>query len=200
MQKPAETQFPIHPLLQNRWSPRAFSEKTLSDDTLRLLLEAARWAASCFNEQPWSFLVATKQEEADHQTMLSCLAETNQVWAKQAPVLMISVAKMRFDHNGQPNRHAYHDVGLAVANLVIQATALDLGVHQMAGIVPERIQSEYQIPEHYEAVTALAIGYFGDPNTLPDNLAEREQANRTRNPFTDFVFTNQWGQSPKFIQ
>ena len=198
MEKSAETQFPIHSLLKDRWSPRAFSEKPVTDEKLGMLFEAARWAASCFNEQPWSFLLATKQNEVEHNRMLGCLVEGNQVWAKHAPVLTIAVAKMTFDHNGAPNRHTYHDIGLAVGNLVVQATALGLSVHQMAGILPEIVKSQYQVPDNYEAVTALAIGYAGDPSSLPDELYQRELMKRTRKPLSEFVFINTWGQSSSF--
>ncbi|MCA9473335.1 MAG: nitroreductase family protein [Nitrospirales bacterium] len=195
MSKTAKTQFPIHPLLQERWSPRAFSEALVEETKLQSLLEAARWAASCFNEQPWNFLIATKRQQAEYDRMLSCLAEANQIWAKQAPVLMLTVAKLRFAHNGKPNPHAYHDIGLAVGNLVVQATALGLAVHQMAGIFPDKARSTYGIPEHYEAVTGVAIGYIGDPHSLPDALRERELAERTRNPVSTFAFQGSWGQS-----
>ncbi len=200
MQKLAQTQFPIHPLLQERWSPRAFSNELVEETTLQSLFEAARWASSCFNEQPWSFLVATKKNGEEHVKMLSCLVEANQSWAKQAPVLMLTIAKLIFDHNGKSNRHAYHDVGLAVGNLVVQATALGLGVHQMAGILPDMIKSSYDIPENYEPVTGLAIGYFGDPQSLPDELREREVAKRTRLPLSDFVFSSRWGHSASFVE
>ncbi|WP_447969717.1 nitroreductase family protein [Nitrospira sp. M1] len=195
MNKPAHTQYPIHALMQERWSPRAFVNKAVEVQKLQSLLEAARWAASCFNEQPWGFLVATKHRKDAHDNMLTCLADANQVWAKHAPVLMITVAKLNFAHNGKPNRHAYHDIGLAVGNLVTQATALGLGVHQMAGIFPDKAKSLYNIPEDHEAVTGLAIGYIGDPQQLPDELREREVAERTRHPLANFVFTEQWGQS-----
>ena len=200
MHNPAHTQFPIHSLLQERWSPRAFAKDAVEEHKLQSILEAARWASSCFNEQPWSFLVATTQHEEEHANMLTCLAEGNQSWAKQAPVLMITVAKITFAHNGTPNRHAFHDVGLAVGNLVMQATALGLGVHQMAGIFPDIAKSVYNISDNYEALTALAIGYVGDPQSLPDALRERELATRTRHPLSDFVFCGQWGQSASMVQ
>ncbi|MGB0908819.1 MAG: nitroreductase family protein [Nitrospirales bacterium] len=200
MHNPAHPQFPIHSLLQERWSPRAFSEKPVEKNILQSLMEAARWASSCFNEQPWSFLVATIQEKEEHGKMLSCLAEANQSWAKKAPVLMITIAKLHFAHNGTSNRHAFHDVGLAVGNLVVQATALGLGVHQMAGITPEIAKSLYNIPDNYEALTALAIGYIGDPQSLPAVFRERELAERTRHPLSEFVFSTQWGQSAAVVR
>ncbi|GJL56314.1 MAG: hypothetical protein NPIRA02_34460 [Nitrospirales bacterium] len=199
MNKPAHTQFPIHALVQERWSPRAFANEPVEEQKLQSLLEAARWAASCFNEQPWGFLVATKQQTDAHDNMLTCLADANQIWAKHAPVLMLTVAKLNFAHNGKSNRHAFHDVGLAVGNLVTQATALGLSVHQMAGILPDKAKSLYNIPDDHEAVTGLAIGYIGDPQQLPDELRERELAQRTRHPLSDFVFTGQWGQSSAFL-
>ncbi|MGH7236266.1 MAG: nitroreductase family protein, partial [Nitrospiraceae bacterium] len=133
MDKPAQAQYPIHDLLQKRWSPRAFSGRAVEADKLRILFEAARWAPSSFNEQPWSFIVATKDDQANFDRLLRCLLEGNRAWARHAPVLRLSVAKLRFEEDGEPNRHAFHDVGLAVENLVIQATALGLVVHQMAG-------------------------------------------------------------------
>src|SRR5213593_4411938 len=120
MDKLAQAQYPIHDLLQKRWSPRAFSAQPVESDKLRSLWEAARWAPSSYNEQPWSFIVATKEDPAEHARLLSCLVEGNIQWAQHAPVLMVSVAKLYFDEDHERNRHAFHDVGLAAANLVIQ--------------------------------------------------------------------------------
>src|ERR1700722_9116174 len=131
MEKPAETKYPIHDLLAHRWSPRAFADRAIEPGALGSLLEAARWAPSCFNEQPWVFLVATKEAPEEFEKMLGCLVEFNQSWVKAAQVLMISVARLHFARNNKPNRHAFHDVGLAAENLVIQATAMGLAVHQM---------------------------------------------------------------------
>jgi Nitroreductase len=155
MEKPAETQYPIHELLQRRWSPRAFSDKPVGHEHLCSLLEAARWAPSSNNEQPWHFLIATKQDQADYDRLLSCLKITNQLWARLAPVLMMSVAKLVFTDDGGSNRHAFHDVGLAVENLIVQATALGLMVHQMAGIYPDQVRELYGIPAEYEVVAAM---------------------------------------------
>jgi len=199
MEKPADTQFPIHDLLSRRWSPRAFAERPVEPEKIQRMLEAARWASSCFNEQPWVFIIATAAQPAEHSKLLSCLVEGNQVWAKRAPLLIITVAKQHFDHNGQPNRHAIHDVGLAVGNLVIQATAMDLFVHQMAGILPEVIREGFSLPSGYEPVTGLAIGYPGDLNTLPEEIRERERAPRSRKALQEFVFAETWGQNPEFL-
>ena len=194
MEKPAETQFPIHDLLRRRWSPLAFADRLVEPEKLRSILEAARWAASSFNEQPWGFIVATKQDEPEWSRLLSCLVEGNQVWAKQAPVLMVSVVKLTFGRNGESNRHAWHDVGLAVGNLVVQATSLGLSVHQMAGILPDKVRELYGLPHGFDPVAGLALGYVGDPDSLPEPLHQREQAQRMRKPLTEFIFSTRWGQ------
>ncbi|NJM69924.1 MAG: nitroreductase family protein [Scytonema sp. RU_4_4] len=194
MKKPADTQFPIHDLLKQRWSPLAFSSQPLEKKTLCSLLEAARWAASSFNEQPWHFIVATQDNPEEFNRLLSCLAQGNQVWAKNAPVLMISVAKLYFERNGNENRHAFHDVGAAASLLAIQATSLGLFIHQMAGFDVSKARELYNIPEGYEPVAAIAIGYPGDSEALPEQYRQREFSPRQRKPIETFVFTGSWGQ------
>ena len=199
MEKPANTQFPIHDLLRRRWSPRAFAERPVEPEKIQRLFEAARWASSCFNEQPWVFIMATADQAQEYGKLLGCLMEGNQVWAKQAPLLILTLAKLHFDHNGKSNRHALHDVGLAVGNLVVQATAVDLVVHQMAGIIPDMIRTQYAVPDTYEPLTALAIGYAGDPSALPDEIRERELAPRSRKSLSEMVFAQTWGQNPEIL-
>jgi nitroreductase len=148
--KTSNTQYPVEDLLRQRWSPLAFSERPVEPEKLCSILEASRWAASSFNEQPWSFIVASKDNQDEFNRLLSCLAEGNQEWAQKAPVLMISVAKLHFERNGVENRHAFHDVGAAAANLAIQATALGLFIHQMAGFDVPKVREVYNIPEGYE--------------------------------------------------
>jgi nitroreductase len=193
--KASETQYPIEELLRHRWSPLAFSNQPVEREKLCSVLEAARWAASSFNEQPWSFIVATKDNQAEFDRLLNCLAEGNQEWAKNAPVLMLSVAKLYFERNGVENRHAFHDVGAATASLAIEATALGLYVHQMAGFDVSKARETYSIPEGYEPVAAIALGYLGDPQSLSERLLKRELAPRTRKPLSEFVFFNSWNQS-----
>ena len=193
MPKVAETRYPIHELLRERWSPRAFADRMVEPEKLRSLLEAARWAPSSSNEQPWSFIVATKEHAGEYERLVSCLVEGNVRWAQHAPVLMLSVATLVFERNQKPNRHAFHDVGLAVENLIIQGTALGLFVHQMAGFHTDRARETYGIPEGYDPVAAMVIGYLDDPGRLPDDLREREMAQRTRKPLESFVFSGQWG-------
>lgn len=199
MEKLADTKYPIHELLRQRWSTRAFADRMVEPEKIRSLLEAARWAGSSFNEQPWSFIVATKANEEEYERLLSCLVEGNIKWAKHAPVLMLSVAKLTFDRGGKPNRHAFHDVGLAVENLVIQATALGLSVHQMAGFHVEKAREVFAIPDGQEPVAMIVLGYPGDPGGLPEELRERELAPRSRKALRDFVFAGRWGQTSSLV-
>jgi nitroreductase len=191
--KIAETQYPVHELISRRWSPRAFADRLVPESDLRRVLEAARWAPSSSNEQPWSFLVATKAYPEDYQKLFSCLVPGNQLWVGQAPVLMLSVANLVFEEDGSPNRHAMHDVGLAVENLILQATALGLFVHQMAGFDVDKVRELFKIPAHHEPAAMIALGYLGDPETLPGKLRLRELEPRTRKTLTEFVFTGRWG-------
>lgn len=192
MDKRATTAFPIHDIIANRWSPRAFAKRPVSREHLGSLLEAARWAPSCYNEQPWAFLLATSDDSPSFERLAACLLEGN-VWAKSAPVLMLSVAKLTFERNGKTNRHAHHDVGLAVANLVLQAQALGLCAHQMAGFDLAAARERLAIPADWEPTAMIALGYRGDENGLPETLRERERAPRTRKELSSFVFGASWG-------
>ncbi|MBD2169258.1 nitroreductase family protein [Calothrix membranacea FACHB-236] len=192
--KTADTLYPVEELLRERWSPLAFSEEPVETDKLCTILEAAGWAASSYNEQPWNFIVATKDNPAEFQRLLDCLAEGNQEWAKNAPVLMISVAKLKFERNGVENRHAFHDVGAAATTLAIQAMALGLFIHQMAGFDVAKAKEVYNIPDGYEPVAAIALGYLGDPQTLSESLQQRELALRSRKPLETYVFSGSWNQ------
>ena len=197
--KRASTDYPVHELLAERWSPYAFQDRPVSDADLRSLFEAARWAPSSYNEQPWSYVVATKQSPEPFGQLLSCLVEANQVWAKAAPVLALGIARLRFVRNDKPNRAAVHDLGLAAGNLLCEATARGLRVHQMIGIFPDRAREIYEIPEHSEAWTGIAIGYEGDPAGLPDPLRERALAPRVRKPLSEFVFSGKWGKPSPIV-
>jgi nitroreductase len=199
LEKPAQTGTPVHELISHRWSPRIFENRAVEPGKLRSLFEAARWAASSFNAQPWSFIVATKDDPANYQRVLDCFIEFNQGWAKSAPVLALSVAQMKFGHNNQPNSHAFHDVGQAAATLQIQAEELGLAVHQMAGIVPDKAREIFKIPGGYDVVAGFAIGYPGDPAALPDQLREKEVAPRERKPLDSFVFTGEWGKTSPIV-
>ncbi|HYA96919.1 MAG TPA: nitroreductase family protein [Methylomirabilota bacterium] len=185
--------FPIHELLKERWSPRAFAEKPVPPEILRSLFEAARWAASSFNDQPWAYIIATKNQPEEFSRIVSVLVESN-AWAAKAPVLALSLVRLNFHHNGQPNRVALHDLGAASASLALEATSRGLAVHQMAGILGDKAREIFQIPPDWEPVAALAIGYPGDPATLPDKLRSREAAPRQRKPISAFVMSGRFGR------
>lgn len=193
--KEAPFDHPIHDLLAQRWSPYGFSSKAVTKGDLCSLFEAARWAASSYNEQPWRFIVATKENTGEFDKLLSCLVEPNQEWAKAAPVLALGVVSLKFARNGKDNKAGPHDLGLAAGNLVVEATSRGLHVHQMIGIVPEKARDVYQIPEDFEAWTAIAIGYRADPEQLPDAFRERDQTPRQRKPLHEFVFEGEWDRA-----
>jgi nitroreductase len=199
MQKPAATDVELHDLIRNRWSPRAFAEKAVTPEVLRSLFEAARWAPSSNNEQPWVYLVATKDDPENLAKMLGVLVEFNAGWAKYAPVLALSVAHVKTQREGKPNRVALHDVGSATAQLTVEANARGLQVHQMAGFDAEKARQTFAIPADWEPVAALAIGYPGNPDLLPEKLRDRELAPRTRKPLSEFVMTGGWGHTASFV-
>ncbi len=199
MPKPAATSHPVHQLIRDRWSPRAFSERAVSAADLKSLLEAARWAASSYNEQPWRLIVATKEDGAGFAKMLGCLVEANQAWAKGAPVLMIMVKKDDFTQNGKPNRVALYDCGAAAAQLTMEATSRGLSVHQMAGIDQQKCRETYGIPAGFEAVTALALGYEGSPDTLGPELKKMETEARGRKGLGEIVFGGAFGTAMKGV-
>ena len=186
---------PIHDLLRRRRSPRAFSPEPVAPEKLRRLLEAARWAASASNEQPWRFVVVTQDQPQDFQRFLGFVKEGNRLWAQYAPVLLLSVAKRSRERDGGENRHALQDVGQATASLSIQALEDGLFVHQMGGFDVDKAHEVLGIPDGYEPVTVMAVGYPGDPAALPEALRERELAARTRKPFSELVFAGRWGAS-----
>jgi nitroreductase len=187
MEKPAQTTVPIDPLLARRWSPRAFASRRVEDEQLDALLEAARWAPSCFNAQPWRFAVARADDDpAAHARLAALLFPKNLRWAAHAPLLIVTAARRVFD-DGKPNQHAWHDVGLAVGNLLAQATSMGLVVHQLAGFDREQARIELGLPDDCDPVTMLAIGFPGEPSQLDDDLRERELAPRTRIALTDLI-------------
>jgi nitroreductase len=190
--KTAVTSVPIHPLLAGRWSPRAFADKPVEREKLLALLEAVRWAASSRNEQPWRLIVAQRHSDADgFQKLLACLSPTNIEWADRAPILIAMVAKMAFDE-GSPNAHAFHDCGFATASLTTQAMACDLWVHQMAGFNPGAVRELYKIPQGFDPVTVLAIGYRGDADVLPERRKQQELGGRSRKTLGEIAFSGGW--------
>jgi nitroreductase len=196
MDRRAPADHPVHELIARRYSPRAFTEQDVTPAQVLSLLEAARWAASCSNEQPWRYIVAMRSQTELYEKLLGCLVEGNRVWAGKAPVLMLSVASGSFAGNGKPNAHAWHDLGQASANMALQAEALGLQIHQMAGFDRERARTVFAIPEGFEPVAAIAVGHPGDASLLPEKLRERETAPRQRRPVADFIHGGTWGERP----
>jgi nitroreductase len=195
-----ETDHPVLEIIASRWSPYAFEDRPVSDEDLRSLFEAARWAPSSYNEQPWHYIIAKKEDKEEFKTMLSCLVEGNQIWAKNAPVLILGITQLNFVRNNKPNRAAIHDLGLASMNLVLEATARDIKVHQMIGIEPERIRTVYHVPEDFEPMTGLAIGYAATPDVLPKELQVRDSERRPRKLLKNFVFSRRWGNVSEFVR
>jgi nitroreductase len=192
--KTAVTDHPVHALIAQRWSPYAFSERLVTDEDLRSVFEAARWAASSYNEQPWHYIIAKRDQTEAFEKLLSALVPPNQAWAKDAAALALGVVSKNFKRNGKTNKAAFHDLGLASAQLTLEATSRGLVVHQMIGILPDSARELYDIPDDAEALTALAIGYAADPGAGPEALAERDSAERTRRPLSEFVFRGSWGR------
>lgn len=198
--KEARPDHPIHELIAKRWSPYALSDRPVSREDLRSLFEAARWSASSYNEQPWRYIVASKDDPEAFERVLSCLVEGNQPWAKAAPVLAIGCTSLNFALNGKPNAAAQHDLGLASATLTVEATARGLFVHQMIGILPDRVRELYAVPDDFLPLTGLAIGYLGDVNDLPESYRPRDLSPRQRRPLPEFVFGDRWGEASDIVK
>lgn len=196
MEKPAQTDYPIHALLRHRYSTIAFDgDRPLDPDTVGSLLEAARWSASCFNEQPWRFIVATKRDEPTYSKLFDCLVEANQAWAKNADLLIISVGKDTFTHNGNPNSYGQYDVGQAVTSLTLQGESMGLRVHQMGGFKKDQARATFKIPAGFTPAAAIAIGYPAPVESLDNEaMREREMAPRVRKSLAEIVFGETWEQ------
>jgi nitroreductase len=186
----------VEDFVRRRWSPRTYSDKEVTAAELKTLFEAARWAASSSNEQPWRFLVGRRGDET-YQKIFNTLVEFNQSWAKSAPVLVLSVAKKTFTSNGKPNAYGLHDTGAASATLALQATADGLHTHSMAGFDREQARASFAIPSDYEIGAVTAIGYLGDPASLPEHLHKMEVSPRQRKPLEEFVFSA-WEKPAQF--
>lgn len=190
--KLADTDYPIHKLLKRRWSPRAFAEKSVDEELLNQLFEAARWAPSSYNEQPWRFIVARKNDQEAYKKLASVMNDFNQRWATDAPVLVLGLTKTTFDLDGRENPHAAHDLGQAIAHLTFEATKHDLYVHQMAGILPKKARELYNISGDYNPMTMFAIGYKGQPESLDSKLKKQETSPRIRKDLNEIVFDGKW--------
>jgi nitroreductase len=193
-EKPAPVAHPVNdPDIRRRWSPRAFEDRAVEREKILCLLEAARWAPSCFNEQPWRYLVFDGSDQEAMEKARACLVEGN-AWALKAPVLMISIARNNFTYNEQPNRTAQHDVGLGSENLVLEAVAQGLVAHQMAGFHVEQARTEFHIPEDYTVLAMIAVGYpyRGSLDELSEKARAGELAPRSRRPLSEIAFAGTW--------
>ncbi|MBE0637523.1 MAG: nitroreductase family protein [Bacteroidales bacterium] len=193
MNKRANTDFPIHPLLTERWSPRAFNGQAVEKEKLQRLFEAARWAPSASNEQPWLFIIGLSGDET-YQKIFSTLVEFNQLWTKTAPVLAVAIGRKSSVKTGKKNPWYGYDVGQSLAHLTFQAMHEGLYVHQMGGFEAEKISELFQIEDDFEALTVFTIGYPGDFKVLHPNLQKSELAERQRKSQVDFVFSDKFGQ------
>lgn len=191
--KVAKPDYPILETITQRWSPYSYDGRPVEKEKLRSCLEAARWAASSYNEQPWRFLVAERGNAEEFGKALGCLLEANQVWAKNAGVLMLTAISRNFVRNNNPNRVAEHDLGQAAAYMALQATALGLQMHQMAGISPSKARLAYSVPDGFDVITGIAIGYPGEtPDEVDRELMDRDMHGRTRKPIHEIAFTGHW--------
>jgi nitroreductase len=183
----------VLPAVLNRWSPRSFAERDVSAEDLKKVFEAARWAASSYNEQPWRYLVGTRGSET-YKKIFSTLIGFNQGWAGTAPVLILGVASTKFTHNGAPNGYGLYDLGAASSYLTLQASELGLKTHQMAGFDQAAARKAFEIPEDYALGAVIALGYQGEPAALGhEQMISMEIAPRERKPLSEFVLSG-WGE------
>lgn len=194
MNKPAVTPYNIHPLLKKRWSPRAFTHQEVPKESMQRIFDAARWAPSSFNDQPWRFIVGIKGDKT-WDMILEALVEFNQKWASLAPVLAISIGKKTSAKTGKPNAVFQYDVGQAVAHITFQVMQEGLFMHQMGGINKEKAAQLFEVPEDYQVLTAFAIGHKGEPQLLEEDLAESEKSARKRHEPQQLVFSGKFGSA-----
>lgn len=186
----------LHPLIKKRKSVVSFTNEIPTDATINLLFEAARWAPSSRNQQPWRFIYTTK-DDPEYKDFFDLLFEGNKEWAHSAPMFALSVAETISDYKNRANRFAFHDMGMAVANLLLQATHMGLYVHQMGGYDVEGARKTFNIPERFEPGAMIAIGYHGEIDHLPMELKRRELQKRVRKDIGDFVYRGGWPALPK---
>lgn len=196
MKKPATTRVAIDETIAQRWSGRAYdASKSVTAEQTIALLEAARWAPSCYGDQPWRFILwDSNKDKAAWQKAFDTLVEFNQGWVKNAPLLFLIAADTKFNHNGKPNRWAAYDTGAAAENICLQATALGLMAHQMAGFDADKLRAAFEIPEQIEIIAMISVGHPADPDTLDAETRERETAARSRRELGELFFDGAWGK------
>jgi len=181
-------------IIQERWSPVAFSSSKVEEFKIKAMFEAAGYAPSCNNEQPWLFVYTTQDEKEAFNDYMGFLAEGNKLWAKNAYALAISMARTKFSYNDKPNRFAFYDTGMAVTNLLLQAQTLDIFVHQMGGYSIEKVKEYFSLGDDIEPVAMMAIGYLGDGSDLSPELLKRDEKRKPRKSVSEFVFKNSLSQ------
>lgn len=189
----------VNELITKRFSPRAFSERTIDSSIINDLFEAARWAPSSRNEQPWRFIEVTRDDQESFDRMLSVMNESNRIWAENAPLLVLAAAKTDHEFNGYPNRYAFYDTSHAVANFTMQAMTEDIYVHQIGGFNAELARTLFELPDNFEPVIILAAGYRGDVSSLPEHLQVRELAQRRRKELSEIVYSGKFARPAMFL-
>lgn len=195
-------QFPVLDSIRSRWSPYRFEPRVVESEKLICCFEAARWAASSFNDQPWSWILATRDQPEQFQRMIDCLLAPNQGWAKNSGALVLTVIRRSLAYNGKPNRVALHDLGQAAAHFALQATSLGLQVHQMGGVDLSAVREAYEIPDTHDPQTAIAIGYpdLSEPtDEMGIGLRDREIGSRQRQDLSVQVFGSRWGNAADLL-
>jgi len=190
--EPAKTQQPVMELIAKRWSPKAFRLEIPKEAELISMFEAARWAPSCFNNQPWRYLVTTREDPEAFSRALACLTEKNASWVQNTPLLAFQIMRETFEYNGKPNPWSGFDCGLAMAQLILQAESMGWSVHVMAGFSRDRVREAFGVPEGFKPLVAFVIGIEGDSDTLPEDLKESEMEPRERKPLEEIVFSASW--------
>ncbi|MFT4667651.1 MAG: nitroreductase [Ulvibacter sp.] len=184
--KAAKVNTDIHPLIQERWSPLAFSNKKITEEQIEELFEAASWAASAYNEQPWEYIYAHRGTDG-FEKLWSCLAEGNQPWTKEASIIFVAIKRDNFSANGNPNPWAAHDLGMANAQLLLQAIHRDIYGHFMAGFDAGSVRQSFDLEDNVSPVCMGVLGYLGEPEDLGDAYKSRELSVRSRKPLSEFT-------------
>ncbi len=187
--------YPIHELLLKRYSPYVFSDRVIEKAAIFSLFEAARWAPSCFNEQPWSYIVINKDHELPYASIIETMADQNSAWALTAPTIVLTIAKVAFAQNNKPNPYAWHDIGLATGAMVVQATSMGIYIHQMAAFSKEKIRVACKIPAGWDPVTCIAMGYLGENTNVPELYEKKDAEPQIRKKLSEFVYEDTWGHT-----
>ena len=198
--KIANPDYPVLDHIKERWSPRSFAATAVESDKLLTMFEAARWSESSSNVQPWSFIIATQQDPDSFSAIVDTLMPGNIPWASKAPVLILTITQTYLPERERPHAYGWYDMGLAVQNMTVQATSMGLYLHQMAGFSKEKARENFNIPEHYEPLTVIALGYLGKAEDLPEDRRASEVEPRSRKTLSEFVFEGTWGEVSALVK